>query len=61
MFLACLLRRKCQAVVAARLFSSLCKNFNEAHYSENIKGINIKLGLLAHHDKIQLQDRGITL
>ena len=36
-----------------------------AHYSKSIKGINTKLGILAHHDKLQsLQDcetRGITL
>ena len=28
-----------------------------AHYSKSIKDINIKLGLLSHHDKVQLQDK----
>ena len=36
----------------------LCKNFNVAHYSKSIKGIKIKLGILAHHDKMQLQGKG---
>ena len=36
----------------------MCKNFNAASYSRSIKGINIKLGTLAHHDKTQLQDKG---
>ena len=31
----------------------LCKNFNVA-----LKDINTKLGILAHHDKVQLQDKG---
>ena len=30
------------------------KNLNVAHYSKNIKDINTKLGILAHHDKMQL-------
>ena len=40
------------------LLLSLCKNFNVAHYSKSIKGINTKLGILAHHDKLKLQDKG---
>ena len=41
------------------LFNVLsCKNFNVAHYSKSIKGINTKLGTLAHHDNMQLQDKG---
>ena len=36
----------------------LCKNFNVAHYSKGIKGINTKPGILANHDKMQLQDKG---
>ena len=55
-FLACLFRRKSQAIVIARLSS--CKNLNVAHYSKNTLGINTKLGILAHHDKVQLQDMG---
>ena len=35
-----------------------CKNFNVAHYSKSIKGIITKLGILDHHDKMQLQDKG---
>ena len=35
-----------------------CKNFNVAQYSKSIKGINTKLGILGHHDKMQLQDKG---
>ena len=49
-----LFRRKSQAVVIARLLLSY-KNYNVAHYSKNIKGINTKL---AHHDKVHLQDKG---
>ena len=43
------------------LLPSSCKNFNVAHYSKNIKGINTKVGILANHDKshkMQLQDKG---
>ena len=31
------------------------QNFDVTHYSKSIKGINTKLGILAQHDKIQLQ------
>ena len=60
-FLAC--RRKSRAIVIGRsslLLSASCKNFNVAHCSENtcIKGINSKLGILAHHEKLQLQGKG---
>ena len=54
-------QRKSQASVIARstsLLSLSCKNFNVAHYSKSIKGIITKLGILAHHDKMQLQDMG---
>ena len=34
-----------------------CKNFNLAHYSKSIKGTNTILGILANHDKVQLQDK----
>ena len=34
------------------------KNFNVAHNSKSIKVINSKLGILADHDKAQLQDKG---
>ena len=55
-FLACLIRRKSQGIVITRLSSKLlCKNFNVAHYSKSIKDVNTKLGILAHHDKMQLQ------
>ena len=37
---------------------SSCKNFNVAHYLKSITDINSKLGILAHHDKMQLQDKG---
>ena len=61
-FLACLFQRKSRAIVSAKWLSSLllslCKNFNVAHYSEILKGINTKLGIPAHHDKIKLQDKG---
>ena len=55
-FLASLFRRKSGAIVITR--SSSCKNFNVAHYLKSIKGINTKLRILAHHDKMQLQDKG---
>ena len=35
-----------------------CKNIYAAHYSKSIKGINTKLGILAHYDKMPLQDKG---
>ena len=35
-----------------------CKNFDVNHYSISIKGIKTKLGILVHHDKMQLQDKG---
>ena len=35
-----------------------CKNFNVAHYSKSLKGINTKHGILAHQDKMQLKDKG---
>ena len=57
-FLARLFRRKSWAIVIARSSSlSSCKNFNVAHYSKSTEGINIKLGILAHHDNVQLQDK----
>ena len=37
---------------------SSCKNFYVAHYSKSTKCINTKLGIVAHHGKIQLQDKG---
>ena len=37
------------------LLSLLCKNFKVKHYSKSIKDINIRLGILAYHDMIQLQ------
>ena len=40
------------------LLSSFCNNFNTTQYSKSIKDINTKVGILAHHDKMQLQDKG---
>ena len=60
-FLACLFWGKCWDIAITRslsLSSLSCKNFNVAHYSKNIKCIITKLGILAHHDKMQLQDKG---
>ena len=58
--LTCLFWWNSQAIVITRslllLFS--CKNFNVAHYSKSMKGINTKVGILAHHDKVQLQGKG---
>ena len=53
----------CQAIVITRLSSlwSSFKNFSVAHYSKSIKGINTKFRILTHHDKMQLQDQGLTL
>ena len=31
--------------------------YNAVRYSNNIKGINSKLGILAHHDMVQLQEK----
>ena len=36
--------------------SALCKNINGL--SKSIKGIKTKLGILAHHDIMQLQSKG---
>ena len=36
------------------------QNFNVVHYSKSIEGINTKLGILAQHDKRQLQDKEIN-
>ena len=56
--LACLIRRKSLPIVIARSSSLSCQNFNVAHYLKSVKGINTKLGIPAHHDKMQLQDKG---
>ena len=58
-FLACLFQRKSQAIEITRSLLLLlsCKNFNLAHSSKSIKGINTRLGILAHHDMV----RGLTL
>ena len=60
-FLVCLFGTR-RAVVIARsslLLSLSCKKFiNVANYSKSIEGINTKLGFLAHHDKVQLQNKG---
>ena len=56
-FLACLFWRKSRAIVITRSLSLLFENFNVAHYSKSIKVIIIKLGILTHDDKVQLQDK----
>ena len=64
-FLARLFRRNSRTIVIARsssLSSSSYKNFNVAHYSKSIKyfntfGINTKLEIHGHHDKMQMQDK----
>ena len=62
LILARLFRSKSRAIEIVRssslLLSSLlsCKNFNVAHYSKSINDINTKLGILAHYEKMQLQD-----
>ena len=57
-----LVRRKSRAIEIAKSSlssSSLsCKNFNVAHYSESIKGINAKLGILAYLERVKLQGMG---
>ena len=58
-FLACLFQRKSRAVVIARSSSSLCKNFNIAHYSKRIKCINIEYLLIM--TRCSCMTRGITL
>ena len=40
------------------LLWSLDRHHCVAHYSSCIKGIITKLGIVAHHDKINLQDKG---
>ena len=57
-FLARLFQRKSQARSLSLLSSLACKIFNVVHYSKSVKGINTKLGMLAPHDKILLQDKG---
>jgi predicted amidohydrolase len=44
-------------VLTAVSFSE-CKNFNVAHYSIILKGINMKLEILAYYDKVHLFDKG---
>ena len=41
----------------ARSLSSF-RNFNVAHYLKSVKGMNTKLGIFAHHNKMQLQGKG---
>ena len=44
--------------VITRLSSSLsCKNFYVT-YSKNTYGISTKLGILTHHNKVQLHEKG---
>ena len=58
LLLACPFRRESQAIVITRTSSLLsCKPFNVANRCKSVKGINTKLGILAHHDKMQLQDK----
>ena len=56
--LACLFLKKMSNYCDRWIVIVIVQNFNIAHYSKSIKGINSKLGILAHHDKIQLQDKG---
>ena len=70
-FLACLFQRKIPAFVITRSssllslslsllsfsLSSSCKKFNVTHYSKSMQGIDTKLGILAHHDNVHLQDK----
>ena len=51
MFLACLFQRKSPAIVIVLVVM-------QKLYSKSIKGIDIKRGIFAYHDKIQLQDKG---
>ena len=62
-FLACLFRGKSRIIVIARssLLSPSCKNFNIAHYSKSMKGINAKLEYLLFMTKYRCKTRGITL
>ena len=48
--LSYLFRRKSIAIVIPRSSSS-CKNYNVAHCSKSLKGINTKHGIFAHQDK----------
>ena len=51
--------KKSQAIVIFRSpWHSCAKTFNVVHYSKSIIGINTKLGILADHDKVQLQGKG---
>ena len=54
-FLFCLCGRKTRELLSSldRCFLSLplCKSYNIAHHSRSIKDFNIKLGMLANHDK----------
>ena len=53
-------QRLVTVITISRLLSSAAafKNFKVALYSKRILGINMKLGILAHQDKSQLQDKG---
>ena len=46
-------KKKYQATLIARSLLSLCKNFNVARYSQSVRGMNTKLGIL-----VQLEDKG---
>ena len=36
------------------------QEINVTHYSKSINGIYTKVGILAHHDRVQLQDKGLN-
>ena len=51
-----------EKVVKRHLRYCHSETLNVAHFSKYIKGINTKLGILAHHDKMQAASQGyITL
>ena len=49
---------KVKLLWSLRLSSLSCKNFNVTDYSKSITCIHTKLGILAYHDKVQLQGKG---
>ena len=53
-----------RAITLKAIFLELCPflfldiNYSIVHYSKGFKGVGSKLEILAHHDKVQLQDKG---
>ena len=62
MLLACLFEEKVELLCLLGCRPRCAKSlFNVAYYSKSTKDINTKLGILAHHNKVHLRDKGHNL